>query len=152
MNLGSENRPVLGVRRPAKDLQRKMESLNVNKASEAVTTAPAEKETKGGLTEAEILEEAVCQNPDAFDPSSCNPGDDLVDAFQSYTSKKIFGTLDDKTSGTNFMPFPWMDRNNKRSAFEDLDHSFFDHSSSSNQSMSPPSHYDSSFDLDALDL
>jgi len=31
MNIETENRPVLGIRPPVKHLQRKMETLNVNK-------------------------------------------------------------------------------------------------------------------------
>jgi len=144
MNIEAENRPVLGIRAPQKHLQRKMETLNVNKGGEVENAAPANKKAEGAMSHEEILGEAKCKAPNAFDIEEA--GDDLIDLFKKFNQINVGEAL-------NFMPFELMKRrppfcSDEADLSADLSNTTF-----SDQSMSPPSDFDDTFDIDdVLDL
>ncbi|CBY09354.1 unnamed protein product [Oikopleura dioica] len=140
MNIETENRPVLGIRPPVKHLQRKMETLNVNKGNEVENAAPANKKVKGGMTHEEILKEAECTAPNAFDLQE--PGDELIDLFKKFNQINVGEQL-------NFMPFEWMKRRPPLSALDEAELSAdLSNTTFSDQSMSPLSDFDDTFDID----
>jgi len=112
MNIETENRPVLGIRAPVKHLQRKMETLNVNKGDEVENAAPANKKAKDTMSHEEILREAECKAPNAFDLQEA--GDDLIDLFKKFNQINVSEEL-------NFMPFEWMKRQPPLSALDEAE-------------------------------
>jgi len=101
---------------------------------------------EGAMSHEEILSEAECKNPNAFDTEEA--GDDLIDLFKKFNQINVGEAL-------NFMPFELMKRRppfcstlDEADLSADLSNTTF-----SDQSMSPPSDFDDTFDIDdVLDL